>query len=788
MLTPSSGNSTVPTSTGRRLIASREKFFQIIAGQPRLAAHAVCTGAVCPSSTSARATTIRQLVLLGLLFCIALLGMTQTGFAAGNEVMNREDDLVLIVDSRWPGNAYGGYFPLRIRLSNLGPPRDLVFRYEGRDPGATNRIPDVRRAVRAEQQATINFTLSIPMVSQGTEGVLRVYDASGEEYKTLSSRHSLPDYGGFQPRTSLLVISTAAMDDKVLQPFEDAAATEYAFLSGIASGGGGITYSSRHYPSQVAERDHAVVAPASGLPVNWLDYSGLDLVAVAWTDWNGKLSASEREAILKWTSAGGVLVIYETLKPAARLVELSQSLKLDHGTAGWGDCLPDDYRATTITKAEALRIAGGNTPASGTVTTTEGDEEAKGEVDIAADHWIIGKDTYSQRDWMLGKIYVFKENPFPGTASDWAWWLSSLPKDQSHWPRKFGMSSRTVNNEFLNFLIPGVGSVPVFAFLTLITLFTIVIGPLNYYWLHKRRRLAAMVFTVPLIAGVTSLLLFGYSLISDGFSIRSRVNSFTWLDQEHKSAVSLSRICLYAPFAPSSGLTFSPECAVFPIWRTSTNFDSGNLDWSGNDQRFNSGWFRSQTWTQFQTVECRDERGRLDFTPPSDPDAESITVSNGLAWDLEYLVIKGTGPNWYGGENVPAGATAQLKRQSLQEVSAFFDQAQGGKRWNFPEGLKDPASTIAYPTYGRYRQELPLQTSFAQSLLKRNLPTMPDLGTLPRSGYFDWRDARNIQRNEPHSAATKPRYWAITRTNPGIQVGTKSHQDQTSQHVLFGTF
>ena len=41
---------------------------------------------------------------------------------------------------------------------------------------------------------------------------------------------------------------------------------------------------------------------------------------------------------------------------------------------------------------------------------------------------------------------------------------------------------------FFNFLIPGVTSVPIYAFLVLMTLFTIVIGPLNYIFLRRRKR------------------------------------------------------------------------------------------------------------------------------------------------------------------------------------------------------------------------------------------------------------------------------------------------------------
>lgn len=747
-------------------------------------------------SLTTSATSPSRIVLAFIFFLATLAITSQALLAAGHEVVNRDEDIVLQVDSRWPGSAYGGYFPLRIKLSNMGPPRDLMLVFKARDNRRDNALPEVRRYVRIEQQATINFTLSIPVVTKANDGELRVYEANGSELERLMSRHSLPDFGGHQPRNSLLVISSENYDDKILQPFEDAAATECAYLSGTAgsSAHAPTYYAGAHYSGQAAERDHVVVQPTHNLPVNWIDYSGVDLVAVAWPDWNTKLSAAEREAILKWTATGGVLMLFGTGQPAAKFDDLNRSLQLKPGAVGsWIDCNPDTHRATNIITAQQVRT--GMYPPGGVAsvtTTVEGNATPDQEAANLVNKWKIDKDTYSQRDWSLGRIYVFTGNPFPGTAADWTWWLSSLPADLSQWPRKMGQSSRSENAEFLNFLIPGVGSVPVFAFLTLITLFTVIIGPLNYYWLLKRRRLAVMVFTVPLIAGVTCLLLFAYSLVADGFSTRSRVNSFTWIDQERKSAVSDSRICLYAPFAPSAGLIFPPECAILPIWPASSGFENGVLDWSGNDQRLTSGWFRSQTWTQFQALEHRDERGRLDYTLPSDPSAETLTVSNGLAWDLDYVAINTSGSVWYAGEKVPAGATAQLNRQESSAVNEYFVTVLGKKPWEYPAGV-NPAA-ISSPMYGGSRSyrffgaNPAVQTSFNNGPLRRHLPGATPIDRVPKADSIDWRDGRNTHQPQAHMATQQPHYWAISRTSPGIQTGVKSSVDQGSLHVLFGTF
>ena len=77
------------------------------------------------------------------------------------------------------------------------------------------------------------------------------------------------------------------------------------------------------------------------------------------------------------------------------------------------------------------------------------------------------------------------------------------------------------------------------------------------------------------------------------------------------SAVTTSRIALYAGLAPSGGLQFTPETVVNTLWPSQGGFESASLDWT-ETQKLQSGWLRSRTRTQFVTTSHRDERGRLD--------------------------------------------------------------------------------------------------------------------------------------------------------------------------------
>jgi hypothetical protein len=53
-----------------------------------------------------------------------------------------------------------------------------------------------------------------------------------------------------------------------------------------------------------------------------------------------------------------------------------------------------------------------------------------------------------------------EKNPFPGTASHWTWLLSHIDKNEQTWANRHGISSRQQNSSFMDFGIPGVGSIP----------------------------------------------------------------------------------------------------------------------------------------------------------------------------------------------------------------------------------------------------------------------------------------------------------------------------------------
>ena len=89
-------------------------------------------------------------------------------------------------------------------------------------------------------------------------------------------------------------------------------------------------------------------------------------------------------------------------------------------------------------------------------------------------------------------------------------------------------------------------------------------------------------------------MLLGYAIASDGFALRTRVRSLTMLDQTRGEAVSWSRVSYYAGLAPSGGLRFSRDTAIYPIESSFTGSGAHRvLDWT-EDQHMTSGWLRSR--------------------------------------------------------------------------------------------------------------------------------------------------------------------------------------------------
>lgn len=598
----------------------------------------------------------------GLLFVVLLFVTVPKTFASGETFSLVGHDLQVDVDSRWVGCGQGGYCPVRVRVVNRGPTRTFTFRIAK----SYQPIVGVRQTLEVPQNAALSVTLPVPMVNFSTNAEFRVEEAGGV-LENMKHSVGLPEVNVSDVgRPGLLVVTPGVVD---LQPFEDAVTT---FRH--TGGGTGAASSGAYYPGGY-RASNCLALPSNSLPGSWIDYSGLDIVSIPLSELN-KLKKDLRLALIQWTRCGGTLLVtaagdLEASGTPGRLVgdDLASA-----GTWLWTEPKLSDRNVSQIVHQDT----------SGGTTSISTPASSPGE-------WPRESLPFRVGDVGFGKLALFRDEPFPGSAQDWFWLLKSIGgASRWDWGRRHGESARIGTSDFLLFLIPGIGGVPVVMFLVLITIFAVVIGPLNYFVLARRKQLHLLLLTIPAVAFITSLLLFSYAIVSHGFGVKARCRSLTFVDQAAQSAVTFARLSLFAGQAPSAGMQFSRETAVYPIWPENEEFESGQVDWT-NSQNFTSGWLRSRTRTQFLTVGHRTERGRLEVTSPG---ADKLTVANGFEWGFEPLVVTNEQGRRFVGKSVPAGASIDLQPatdEELKEVAAALRRHP----LELPSGLASAGSPSA---------------------------------------------------------------------------------------------
>lgn len=573
-----------------------------------------------------------RLVLAIWLFGLMTLAIPSDCHAVtGTEYQAQQSDLVVAVDSRWAGCRSGGYHPIRIRIQNRAETRDVsvVFR-----PG-DRTLPTVSRAVNCPQNATTLITLPVPMIGAVSHGELEFYDPQGR-LRDLSRTINVAEQDLTAGRPGLLVISPTN---------EDCSQFELAVSSTLGVTGG-------HYGSAYTE-NHFVAQPVM-LPNTAISYSGVDLVAASFKTLQA-LNNETRDALLNWARTGGNLLVYDAGELGSENADVRKLLGLDRISQR------DDWHQSEPSHRSRIQV--------------RQFDQYGNETHIAANAetgtaWNASSTTFAARRYGFGQIAIFASNPFPGTPHDWAWFFNStFLAQKGRWATRVGVNARNDASDFYQFLIPGIQSVPVYSFLFFITLFAVVIGPVNYFVLARRNQLNALIITVPILALLTSVALFVFSAISHGFSVKGRTRSLTLVDQGLQSAVVSSRLSLYAGMTPSNGLQFSPETVVVPLWPRDVEFEGGSVDWT-QTQHLTNGFLRARTKTQYHTIVAQAERGRLAIESPQD---QTLRVTNGFEWQLEVLVVGDDQGTLYFGRDIAAGSPASLKPISADERRAVLE-------------------------------------------------------------------------------------------------------------------
>ena len=661
------------------------------------------------------------------------------------------EDLDILVDSRWAGTHYGGYFPVRIRVKNNAADRQVTFRID------RQRSVSVSRVIDLGSGATTELTLLVPRVGSNWYGGAELnVEVNGRLVEGLVSRVEFPRQHSPWPESSLLVIS----DDKVdFDGFDKAVHTFFRTQSGWARASSyGVS----------SESDRQWITPTL-LPRTWLAYSGLDLVAVSLATLEA-IDPEQRDAILGWVETGGHLLVTEVGGPASESDRLSTVLGFADRAAADDEWTAASSASRSVAEGFDLsppksRQGSAIAPPAKIPTVGPAPEETTTADAGTAITWPEGAAAFSSRAIQQGRVVAFAGDAMTGSQRDWLWFFGSQSDRPAggrwlEWQGRHGMSTQKRQDDFLGFTVPGVGSVPVVAFLLLITVFSVVIGPVNFILLKRRGQLYLMVVTVPVIAVVTSVVMVSYALVSDGIGIQSLTRSVTFLDQRNETAVTMARVAFFAGMGPSA-LEFPRDTAVYPVSpsRDRRTVRTGSVDWTDRQVFFND-WVKTRTRSQLYTVRRHQLRGRIGISAADDQGR--VSVDNGLEWRLRFLVVADTNGNHYLAQNIPAGGSATVEKLATSDSRRLT-----------------PILNLLSEHYS-VAQEMAMASQESRGTRPGELPVLFQTGILEFSlGAF--RDASGFYRLPPGS------YVAIVDEDPGIERGCGT-EDKESLHLLLGRY
>lgn len=201
---------------------------------------------------------------------------------AGGEAVTREAaGLRAEVDTVWPMPARGYPFPVRVRVENVGPPREIECRVENLYGGGQSNSWNVTRRFRLGSGEKVRCSVLVPSTGAYSQFQLRADGKEvGEFVKPMTPGRLLPQH---------LVVD------------EIRAYTPAQLEAAFPNQGGGT-------PSFVA-------LPAQRLSDQWQAYAGLAAVWVREKEWNA-MAPPVQEAILRAVKAGQHLVVYKAADPA----------------------------------------------------------------------------------------------------------------------------------------------------------------------------------------------------------------------------------------------------------------------------------------------------------------------------------------------------------------------------------------------------------------------------------------------------------------------------------------
>lgn len=506
----------------------------------------------------------------------------------------------------------------------------------------------------------------------------------------------------------------------------------------------------------------------SPLPREWLRYTSRDVVVLTLEE----LRTARQEtpealaALRRWVNAGGNLVVeglgasFGTLDEVSETLEMSRDPILPLAPSEDSDPAPGDagprWRWATIRPEhdDSMPIAmrGNGTAAPAVAPETRA--------------W------FAEANLGFGRVVAYRggwlEEPRGRPPTESSMMLTQYWNARS-WSARHGLVPDEYNNDFANWLIPGVGLAPLTAFRVLVTMFVLVVGPLSYFVLRAYGRTQLLALTAPVLSALFTLCLFAYATLADGFGTQTRVRSLSIVDQPRGEAVTWGRHTYYSGLAPADGLTLPRSAAVYPIQPGAgdgvlrhSEVAQRELLWQSDAARLASGWLPSREIMQYLIVNAGPCEAQVTLTRQG----AALYAENLLGADLERLYVRDESGDWFRADALAVGGQEELTPVDRTEAASELRALMLTNEPEFPAGLGPNASggVLAGARSSRQYGTVACGDSLLNELMDR---------------------ISGAQTGDPLPLAPRA-YLAISRETTVAPLGLESVRENGSFHVTVG--
>lgn len=262
-------------------------------------------------------------------------------------------------------------------------------------------------------------------------------------------------------------------------------------------------------------------------------------------------------------------------------------------------------------------------------------------------------------------------NPMEGSSRGLATGMVALDLDLSKsWTRWSGSDSRMPDALAV---LGGFGRLPLRGYILFLVIFALLIGPVNFLWVRRKKKPMLLLVTVPGIALGVSIGLVVYGILAEGLDVKANVRSWAVLDQRENHVTTAEVRRLFAGSSPGAGLRPERGTAVFPEPRSRWRMREGV---SRFRQDLTDGRLLSDGYVQIRrefdqlVLGDRTARARL----AARYSGEAIEVSNALGATVDSLLLRSPDGEYHLLEaELAPGASARLHPTSGISASLPWD-------------------------------------------------------------------------------------------------------------------